>query len=138
MDNASYNDVWLRTLKGNLLKTRKLVCDGKLFQVRCVAHIINLMVNDGLELFQYIIDDIQELIRLINLLELRTLELCGIVKQLGIKERRLILPCPTRWNSTYEMLALSLKFREAFTELKVRDLVAYIKCPEPEEWDKIK
>ena len=49
MDNASSNDVAVRSLKKRLKKTDMLFRDGEHFHVRCAAHIINLIVRDGLE-----------------------------------------------------------------------------------------
>ena len=48
VDNASNNDVAVQLLKNDLARSRKLVCGGKLFHVRCCTHILNLMVQDGL------------------------------------------------------------------------------------------
>ena len=48
VDNASYNDVAVRMLKDNLSYKNKLPLSGKLFHVRCCAHILNLLVQDGL------------------------------------------------------------------------------------------
>ena len=48
MDNNSYNDVCLRILKEDLSRNRKLACGGKMFQVRCCPHILNLPVQDGI------------------------------------------------------------------------------------------
>ncbi|KAL8498637.1 hypothetical protein ACS0TY_021832 [Phlomoides rotata] len=42
--NASNNDVALRIAKMTFSKSRKLSLDGKLFHVRCTAHILNLIV----------------------------------------------------------------------------------------------
>lgn len=48
-DNALYNDVALRKLKSTFkLLQKKLPFDCKLFHVQCCAHILNLMVQDGL------------------------------------------------------------------------------------------
>ena len=46
VDNASSNDNMQSILKRQL--RRELVCGGEFFHVRCVAHILNLIVQDGL------------------------------------------------------------------------------------------
>ncbi|KAG4207396.1 hypothetical protein ERO13_A03G062801v2 [Gossypium hirsutum] len=50
LDNASYNDVMVSCLKNRFRENRAILCDGAFFQVRCCAHILNLIVKTGLEL----------------------------------------------------------------------------------------
>ena len=45
LDNASSNDLCVDMLKSQL----KLLCDGEFFHVRCCAHILNLIVKEGLK-----------------------------------------------------------------------------------------
>lgn len=45
LDNASSNDVFVDVIKSEL----DLVCDGDYFHVRCCAHILNFIVQDGLK-----------------------------------------------------------------------------------------
>ncbi|KAK2363222.1 hypothetical protein QL285_088226 [Trifolium repens] len=49
VDNAAYNDRCLKELQVLFSKHPNLVLDGKLFHVRCCAHILNLLVQDGIE-----------------------------------------------------------------------------------------
>ena len=37
-----------------------LVLDGKLFHVRCCAHIINLLVKDGLKEIDHIVENVKD------------------------------------------------------------------------------
>lgn len=87
---------------------------GKLFHVRCVAHILNLVVQDGLTEIKPMIDDIKESFRFINHSEGRLKKFSEIVQSLGVSVRKLIIDCRTRWNSTYEMLVVALKVKDAF------------------------
>lgn len=48
VDNATNNDVAMRTLKDNLSYNHRLSLDGEIFHVRCAAHIINILVKTGL------------------------------------------------------------------------------------------
>ncbi|XP_020271523.1 zinc finger BED domain-containing protein RICESLEEPER 2-like [Asparagus officinalis] len=136
VDNASYNDVCLRTLKTSLSRHKKLVCDGKLFQVRCCAHILNLLVQDGISVIALTIENVRESIKFINHSEARLKTFSAIVQQLQLREKKLILDVPTRWNSTYLMLITALKFKDAFPMYKERES-NYDCMPEPEEWDKV-
>nr|XP_027096077.1 zinc finger BED domain-containing protein RICESLEEPER 1-like [Coffea arabica] len=115
VDNASNNDTALRCLKDTFSRNKCLLAKGKLFHVRCCAHILNLMVQDGLSEIQGIIHDIQ----------------------LRLPERVLIYDCKTRWNSTYEILACAFKFNEVFPRFKDRES-SYTFCPSTEDWEKVK
>ncbi|OMO51751.1 hypothetical protein COLO4_37526 [Corchorus olitorius] len=66
IDNATSNDVAIRNLKDTFSRTRKLLCGRKLFHVRCCAHILNLMVQDGLSEIADCIDKVHESVRFIN------------------------------------------------------------------------
>ena len=66
VDNASNNDVAIRYMKDTIQRSRSLPCDGNLFHVRCCAHILNLCVQDGLGVIEYIIGDIREGLEYVN------------------------------------------------------------------------
>jgi len=58
------------------------------------------------------------------------------VQQLQLPERKFILDCKTRWNSTFEMLSVAIKFKEVFPMFK--DIEShYHCCPRPEDWEKV-
>ncbi|KAF7150425.1 hypothetical protein RHSIM_Rhsim02G0121400 [Rhododendron simsii] len=115
VDNASYNDVALKNLKStfHLLK-KKLPLDGKLFHVRCCTHILNLMVQDGLVEIKGITDCVRDGVKYLIHSEARLIQFSNIAKQLKLPSRKLILDCPTRWNSTYFMLSAALEFKDVF------------------------
>ena len=50
LDNAAYNDSMINTLRTTLLPKGVLPLFGTFFQVRCCAHILNLIVQAGLKL----------------------------------------------------------------------------------------
>ena len=136
VDNASYNDSCLRNLKDNLSLNNKLVLDGKLFHVRCCAHILNLLVQDGLSRIKDIIHNIRESVKYINYNDSRLKAFCDIVEQKHLKEKKLILDCPTRWNSTFKMLSAALKFKIVFPAYKERE-PHYTYEPSQEDWRKV-
>ncbi|KAK9048859.1 hypothetical protein SSX86_032174 [Deinandra increscens subsp. villosa] len=59
VDNASYNDKVVSTLKDDLSRVKKLPCGGRLFHVRCCAHILNLLVKDGLSMIDSVIEEVE-------------------------------------------------------------------------------
>ncbi|CAJ2652666.1 unnamed protein product [Trifolium pratense] len=136
VDNASYNDSCLRYLKDYLSLSSKLILDGSLFHVRCCAHILNLLVQDGLSKIKDIIFNVRESVKYINHNDARLKAFCDVVEQRGLKERKLIIDCPTRWNSTFNMLSIALKFKIAFAAYKERE-PHYDLAPSPEEWNKV-
>ncbi|PNX80142.1 transposon protein [Trifolium pratense] len=136
VDNASYNDSCLRCLKDNLSLTGKLILGGSLFHVRCCAHILNLLVQDGLSKIKDTIFNIRESVKYINHNDGRLKAFCDVVEQKGLKERKLIIDCPTRWNSTFNMLSTALKFKIAFASYQERE-PHYDLAPSLEEWNKV-
>ena len=48
MDNAKYNDVMVANLKKCLVPKSGVISSGVFFHVRCCAHILNHIVQDGL------------------------------------------------------------------------------------------
>ncbi|XP_052622608.1 zinc finger BED domain-containing protein RICESLEEPER 2-like [Lactuca sativa] len=114
VDNATYNDKALRRLKETFSRVRKLSCGGRLFHIRCCAHILNLLVKDGLAIIDHIIDDVGEGIKYINNSEGRRLNFSKAAHQMQMRDWKLMLDVPTRWNSTYNMLCMALKFKDAF------------------------
>ncbi|XP_058785499.1 zinc finger BED domain-containing protein RICESLEEPER 2-like [Vicia villosa] len=136
VDNASYNDSCLRCLKDDLSLTSKLILDGSLFHVRYCAHILNFLVQDGLSKIKDIIFNIRESVKYINHNDGRLKAFCDVVEQKGLKERKLVIDCPTRWNSTFNMLLTALNFKIAFAAYKERE-PHYDYAPLPEEWNKV-
>ena len=136
VDNASYNDSCIRCLKENISLSSKLFLGGSLFHVRCCAHILNLLVQDGLSTIKDIIFNIRESVKYINHNDARLKAFCDVVEQKRLKERKLVIDCPTRWNSTFNMLSTALKFKTAFASYKERE-PHYNYAPSLEEWNQV-
>jgi len=58
VDNAKYNDVMMSNLKKHLIPRNGLVSSGVFFHVQCCAHILNRIVQDGLQLIGDILEKI--------------------------------------------------------------------------------
>ncbi|XP_075659050.1 zinc finger BED domain-containing protein RICESLEEPER 2-like [Castanea sativa] len=112
LDNANNNDAAVRILKDAI--KRKLMLGGKIFHVRCCAHVINLLVQDGLSEIEMVIENVRESVKYLITSEARLIKFGEIAKQLQLPSKKLILDCPTCWNATYAMLAerCSLVFEE--------------------------
>ncbi|GKA01116.1 zinc finger BED domain-containing protein RICESLEEPER 2-like protein [Tanacetum coccineum] len=136
MDNASANDKAIKNLRRIFEVDRKLLCDGRLFHVRCCAHILNLIAQDGLETIKSVIKKVRESISFINASEARTKTFNDLAQQMKLPNNKLILDCKTRWNSTYEMLVGAYKFKEVFPKYEERD-PDFDSCPLKDDWVRV-
>ena len=98
-DNASNNtsaiDLFTRTVRGGPL--------NEIFHVRCVCHIINLIVQDGLTLINPSIENIRYALQFI-MQSSRLQEFYALCKSFGLKKRKFHRDVRHRWNSSYLML----------------------------------
>ncbi|XP_027178012.1 zinc finger BED domain-containing protein RICESLEEPER 2-like [Coffea eugenioides] len=132
VDNASNNDVAIRLLKDDFSRSKKLLCGGKLFHVRCCAHILNLVVQDGLSKIVDITNNIRESVEFVNRSKGRALLFAEIAQQLRIPGKKLLYDCRTRWNATFEMLNCAIKFKDVFPRFQDRE-PHYDFCPSPDD-----
>ncbi|XP_075655256.1 zinc finger BED domain-containing protein RICESLEEPER 2-like [Castanea sativa] len=119
LDNTNNNDAAVRILKDVI--QWKLMLGGKIFHVRCCAHIINLLVQDGLSEIETVIENVRESVKYLIASKARLIKFSEIAKQLQLPSKKLIVDCPTCWNATYAMLVATLEFREVFPRYKDRD-----------------
>jgi hypothetical protein len=63
LDNASVNDLCVVNLKPKLNMKKALPCEGELFHMRCCAHILNLIVQDGLKEIIGVIQKIRDSVK---------------------------------------------------------------------------
>ncbi|KAL0463245.1 UNVERIFIED_CONTAM: hypothetical protein Slati_0212100 [Sesamum latifolium] len=133
VDNASSNDVAIDNLKIYVKNKRRLLYDGRLFHVRCCAHILNLIAQDGLSEIKNIVAVIRESVEYVRRSDARLKIFFEIVKQLNLPDKKLVDDCRTRWNSTYEMLAAAIKFKDVFPRFADRE-PHYDICPSAEDW----
>nr|KJB16340.1 hypothetical protein B456_002G224400 [Gossypium raimondii] len=121
VENASYNDAVVTILKDSLSFHKRLPLNGKLFHVRCCAHILSLLVHDGHSKIEDVIDNVRECVKHIKASTVHLTMFSDIVKQLQLPNKRLILDCCTWWNATYVMLSCVLEFKDVFPRYAQRD-----------------
>ncbi|XP_060969020.1 zinc finger BED domain-containing protein RICESLEEPER 2-like [Cannabis sativa] len=116
-----------------------LPCNGDFFHLRCCAHILNLVVQDGLKDIDVSIEKIRDSVKYVKGSQLRKQKFLECVKLVftgGVCKRRLCQDVVTRWNSTYLMLDSALVYRRAFQHLAWSDS-NYEHCPSKDEWERV-
>ena len=120
----------LEDLLGRLSFASQLL-DGELFHMRCCAHILNLIVRDGLEVIAAAIEKIRGCVVYWSASQKREEKFLKMAKTLNVKNvTKLILDCRTRWNSTYLMFQCAFKYKDVFSRLKHE----YKAIPSEEDW----
>ncbi|KAF7802447.1 zinc finger BED domain-containing protein RICESLEEPER 2-like [Senna tora] len=116
-------------------KLRNLLCDGDYFHIRCSAHILNLIVQEGLKVASDALHKIRESVKYVKASDGRMQKFDDCVRESGGVETGLGVrfDVTTRWNSTYLMLESALHYQKAFTRLNLIDR-NYKYCPSVEEW----
>ena len=133
LDNCTTNDAVIPELVKKIGKT-KLMLEGKLLHMCCAAHILNLIVKDGLEVIQPAIAKVRESVAFWTATPKRVEKFEEIAKYVKVPiEHKLGLDCKTRWNSTYKMLSIALPYVAVFNRAtRVEKL--YDCAPSKEEW----
>jgi hypothetical protein len=116
LDNASSNDVCVGLLRNQLNIKKALVCEGEFFHFRCCAHILNLIVQDGLKEIDIALQKICDSVKYVRGSQMRKQNFLLSVNKMSLDSRnRLKQDVPTRWNSTYLMLETAIHYQSAFS-----------------------
>ncbi|XP_009797298.2 zinc finger BED domain-containing protein RICESLEEPER 2-like isoform X1 [Nicotiana sylvestris] len=133
VDNCSTNNAMIKTLLDEKLNKKDLLLSGRVFHVRCDAHILNLIVQEGLKVIgdsikvrDSVLYWIGSVGRIERFEEAARLVHCSCYKKLEYN-------CPTRWNSTYLMLRTAIEYKEVFNKLSLTD-TNYKSYPTEEQW----
>ncbi|KAK2653795.1 hypothetical protein Ddye_013651 [Dipteronia dyeriana] len=137
LDNASSNNSLVHNLKSHLNINKALLCDGEFLHIRCCAHIINLIVQDGLKEIDGIVHKVRESVKYARASQTRKQKFLECIKRVHLDSKRgLRQDVPTRWNSTYLMLDSAIYYRLAWTALELADS-NYKHCPSESEWENV-
>ncbi|XP_026386772.1 zinc finger BED domain-containing protein RICESLEEPER 2-like [Papaver somniferum] len=118
-------------LKGVLHSSRSC------FHVPCCAHILNLMVQEGLITVNVAVEKVRESVKYLKGSEVTNALFLHTAMKLDLTPTRdLCLDVPTRWSSTSNMLDSSIIYQKVFEHLKLID-ENYQDCPTSEEWEQI-
>ena len=134
VDNCSTNDAMIRLLL-NKLDTSSLMLGGSMLHMRCAAHILNLIVQDGLSLIGDGIERIRDSVIYWTGSPKRRQKFEENARQLRVQcTKELVLDCKTRWNSTYLMLSTALIYKDVFSRLAKRE-ISYTCLPYDYDWE---
>jgi hypothetical protein len=123
-DNATNNSTMTLHLEG-LLEEKGVVWDRRTRHIRCIAHIINLVVkallkklnSDASQPFSATLSKIRDLAKAAQHGSKRPAIFRQACASRGLKPLRIPLDIEVRWNSTYRMLETALYLRFALDDL---------------------
>ncbi|CAN1125822.1 Zinc finger BED domain-containing protein RICESLEEPER 2 [Linum perenne] len=119
VDNASANDSAIKYLHGKLHGWGTQFLSGNYLQVRCICHIINLIVQDGLNKIGMSVRRVREAVRWVRASPAREECFRNVVAIRKMKCKKMpLLDVPTRWNSTFSMLDTASAYEKAFKVLE--------------------
>nr|KAJ0189953.1 hypothetical protein LSAT_V11C800446630 [Lactuca sativa] len=134
LDNCSTNDAIVDKLLGTLT-TSSLILKGRIFHMRCCAHIINLIVQDGFYVIANAIENVRNSVSYLTSSPKRIQDIRFFAWQVGVNfQTKLLLDCKTRWNSIYMISSVALEYKEVFNRLSKKDK-HYVCLPSEDEWN---
>jgi hypothetical protein len=137
LDNAEVNTKMIGHLRTNLVDRKLIHHKGKLLHIRCAAHVLNLIVQDGLKSMDSVVDNIRNSVKYIRSSQHRIEQFDKMVLQNGIEcKHQPSLDVSTRWNSTFLMLESTLPFRKVFETLQEQE-PSYTFGPSNQEWQMV-
>lgn len=137
VDNCTTNDAMIDKILGKI-DSSSLLLDGNLFHMRCCAHILNLVVRDGLDVIKESVEKIRSSVAYWTATQSREEKFVEAAKQLRVPSTKMLeLDCKTRWNSTYNMLSTAMIYRDVFPRLKQREAL-YKYAPSEDDWSRTK
>ena len=121
-DNASSNDTTIKFLQTVTKDWKGIVLEHEFLHMRCCAHILNLIVGDGLKEIDVSIARVREAVRYVKSSPNRNQTFRSFMERLCIESKCLLsLDVHTRWNSTYLMLDIAEKFDKVFLRMDFED-----------------
>ncbi|KAL5547632.1 hypothetical protein UlMin_002863 [Ulmus minor] len=122
VDNATATSLAVAFVRKTVCGWKSGVLDGEHMHMRCCAHIVNLIVSDGLKELGESISVIRNAMRYIRSYPARLQKFKLCTQKAKIKYNGLlVLDVPTRWNSTYLMLNVVIKFQQAYKRFEEED-----------------
>ncbi|XP_031095079.1 zinc finger BED domain-containing protein RICESLEEPER 2-like [Ipomoea triloba] len=122
VDNASSNDTTMGFLKKKIVSWGTSTMNAKYIHMRCIAHILDLVVQDSLKECDTSVKKVSEVVKYVWNSPARLKKFRDLAYLLAIEQRSsLCLDVPTRWNSTYLMLQSALTYQKVFESCEESD-----------------
>jgi hypothetical protein len=124
VDNASSNDSGVSYLRRIMNIAKTSIAEGKFLHMRCAAHIVNLIVQDGLKLVDISVKRVRAAVRYIKNSTSRLAKFKEIAEEEKVETKAFLnLYICTRWNSTYLMLKAAISYEKVFARYLDEDLM---------------
>ena len=99
-----------------------MLCVGIFFHVHCGAHILNLIIQEGLKVIDDSVIKIRETMKYFKGSETRIYRFDECAKIVGMKRTKgLRLDVCIRWNATYDMIDSAMRYRSVLNCLAEED-----------------
>jgi hypothetical protein len=135
LDNCTTNDNLMDKMQDKM-SLPSLMLKVKLLHMRCAAHIINLIVRDGMSVMEEGIERVRDSVGFWCATPKRHERFERTVAQMHLKyNKRIALDCKTRWNSTYIMLTTALEYQTVFDRLACQESHCAAFKPTQEDWE---
>ncbi|KAL9681986.1 hypothetical protein QQ045_013779 [Rhodiola kirilowii] len=119
VDNAFANDV-LYAYISEMGKGKGSITEGKYVQIRCMAHILNLIVQDGIKQCGEHVDKLRAVIKYVRGSPARMHGLKQQAEKFNVNcNISLRLDVCTRWKSTYEMLNRAIPYKAVLSRMEI-------------------
>ncbi|XP_027368336.1 zinc finger BED domain-containing protein RICESLEEPER 2-like [Abrus precatorius] len=133
VDNCSTNVAMIAYIVEKLDHS-SFILGGSLFHTRCCAHILTLIVKDGMSTIHGSIEKIRDSASVWTATPKREEKFIDACRHSGVPySKKLVNDCRTRWNSMYLMLVFALPYYDVFKHLKPRE-PQYKSLPSLDEW----
>jgi hypothetical protein len=115
VDNASANDSGITYLRRKMNSLKTTIAEGKHIHMRCAAHILYLIVQDGLKEVDQSIKRVRAAIRYVRSSSSRLAKFKEIAQWEKVNSKAFLnLDVCTRSNSTYDMLKATCTYEKVF------------------------
>ncbi|KAJ4760252.1 Zinc finger BED domain-containing protein DAYSLEEPER [Rhynchospora pubera] len=119
------------------LDIEQLLLGGSIFHMHCFAHILNLIIKDGLDVIGQRLKAISDSCDFWSSTPQRIEQFEEAAQQLCINSTKKLCFVKTQWNSTYIMLETALIYKDIFNHLKTCE-AQYKTMPSDEDWENAK